>query len=193
MREEVLGEVFRLGVIGGNVGVVDDVTVRLGGRLLAVSRFREVKKLAETALELGSGDAAVFNAAGQAEIRLGNPAAALDYYNQALPIRRAVGDRQGEAGTLNDIGMVYDALGDRQQALDHYNQALPIQRAVGDRHGEAITRYNMAMIHRANGDPDDAIAELEIVVHLDKAVGHPDLEADTAVLNQLKEQREGDQ
>ena len=29
-------------------------------------------------------------------------------YNQALPIRRAVGDRDGEAGTLNNIGLVYE-------------------------------------------------------------------------------------
>jgi len=87
---------------------------------------------------------------------------------------------------------VYNALGDRQQALDHFNQALPIQQAVGDRHGEAVTRYNVAMIHQANGDLDGAIAELEVVVQLDKAVGHPDLEADTAVLNKLKEMKRQD-
>ena len=37
---------------------------------------------------------------------------ALDYYEQALPIRREVGDRAGEATTLNNIGRVYDGLGD---------------------------------------------------------------------------------
>ena len=71
---------------------------------------------------------------------LGDRQQALDYYQQALPIRREVGDRAGEAATLNNIGLVYDGLGDRQRALDYYQQALPILREVGDRAGEAVTR-----------------------------------------------------
>ena len=35
---------------------------------------------------------------------LGEPARALEYYVQALPIRREVGDRAGEAVTLSNIG-----------------------------------------------------------------------------------------
>src|SRR5271154_421528 len=41
---------------------------------------------------------------------------ALDYYAQALLLRRAVGDRAGEAATLNNIGFAYDALGQLQKA-----------------------------------------------------------------------------
>ena len=37
---------------------------------------------------------------------MGQPRQALEYYNQALPIRREVGDRAGEAATLNNIGGV---------------------------------------------------------------------------------------
>uniref|UniRef100_UPI003D7031EC tetratricopeptide repeat protein n=1 Tax=Micromonospora haikouensis TaxID=686309 RepID=UPI003D7031EC len=84
---------------------------------------------------------------------------------------------------------VYAGLGDRTRALDHYHQALPIAREVGDRAGEAVTRYNIAMLHRADGDLDQAIQELEHVVELDRQVDHPDLEADTAVLEQLRRQR----
>ncbi|MEC4854184.1 MAG: tetratricopeptide repeat protein, partial [Jaaginema sp. PMC 1079.18] len=58
---------------------------------------------------------------------------ALDYYNQALPLSQAVGDRASEANTLNNIGGVYSDLGEKQQALDYYNQALPLSQAVGDR------------------------------------------------------------
>ena len=35
---------------------------------------------------------------------LGEKQKALDYYNQALPLRRAVGDRKGEAITLDSLG-----------------------------------------------------------------------------------------
>ena len=49
---------------------------------------------------------------------LGERQRALEYYQQALPILREVGDRAGEATTLNNIGAVYDGLGDRAAALE---------------------------------------------------------------------------
>ena len=59
-------------------------------------------------------------------------------------------------------------------------------REVGDRAGEAVTRYNIAMVHRGAGRLVEAVAELELVVALDAAVQHPDLEADTAMLEQVR-------
>ena len=38
---------------------------------------------------------------------MGEPQKALDYYNQALPIILAVGDRGSEAIALNNMGGVY--------------------------------------------------------------------------------------
>ncbi|MGD1804416.1 tetratricopeptide repeat protein, partial [Dapis sp. BLCC M126] len=55
---------------------------------------------------------------------LGEKQKALDYYNQALPIIRQVGDPRGEAMTLSNIGDTYNSLGEKQKALDYYNQAL---------------------------------------------------------------------
>ena len=83
---------------------------------------------------------------------LGEKQKALDYYNQALPIVRPVGDRSGEARTLNNIGAVYDSLGEKQKALDFYNQALRIERAVGDRSGEAITLNNIGRVYDSLGE-----------------------------------------
>jgi tetratricopeptide (TPR) repeat protein len=82
--------------------------------------------------------------------------------------------------------MVHNGRGDGTAALGYYQQALPILREVGDRAVEAVTRYNIAMVRRAAGRLLEAIAELELVVALDEAVQHPDLEADTAMLNQVR-------
>jgi hypothetical protein len=41
----------------------------------------------------------------------------LNYSNQALPVRRDVGDRGGEGDTLNVLGVFYNDLGDNQKAL----------------------------------------------------------------------------
>jgi tetratricopeptide (TPR) repeat protein len=81
---------------------------------------------------------------------------------------------------------VHDNRGEQQAALDYYQQALPIIREVGDRAGEATTRYNIAMVHRGAGRLVEAVAELELVVALDAAVQHPDLESDTAMLEQVR-------
>ncbi|NJN37656.1 MAG: tetratricopeptide repeat protein [Acaryochloridaceae cyanobacterium CSU_3_4] len=62
---------------------------------------------------------------------LGENQKALKYLNQALPIRRAVGDYEGEANTLNNIGVVYSDLGENQKALESFNQTLSIRRSWG--------------------------------------------------------------
>jgi tetratricopeptide (TPR) repeat protein len=112
--------------------------------------------------------------------------AALDYYQRALPVYREVGDRAGEATTLNNIGGVHNDWGDGQTALVYYERALPISREVGDRAGEAVTRYNMAIVYRDTGRLMEAVAELEVVMALDAAVQDPDLETDTAMLEQVR-------
>jgi tetratricopeptide (TPR) repeat protein len=49
---------------------------------------------------------------------------ALKRYNEALPVMREVGDRQGEIGVLSYIGLVYDAHGKKDKALSYYREAL---------------------------------------------------------------------
>jgi tetratricopeptide (TPR) repeat protein len=88
----------------------------------------------------------------------GQPYQALHLNEQALPIRREVGDRAGEGATLNNLGLVYDALGQKQRALEYYAQALPIRREVGDRAGEGATLHNIGMIFAAQGQIDVALA-----------------------------------
>jgi hypothetical protein len=44
------------------------------------------------------------------------------------------------------------------------------------------------MVYRGQGQLDRAVAELEQVVELDRQIGHPDLESDTATLEQVRQQ-----
>jgi CHAT domain-containing protein len=88
---------------------------------------------------------------------LGEKQKALEFYNQALPLIRAVGDKRGEATTLNNIGSVYDALGEKQKALEFYNQALPLRRAVGDKRGEAATMHNLMFYWKKANNPRFAV------------------------------------
>ncbi|MBW4497169.1 MAG: CHAT domain-containing protein [Oscillatoria princeps RMCB-10] len=95
---------------------------------------------------------------------LGEKQKALEFYNQALPLIRAVGDREGEATTLNNIGGVYNSLGEKQQALEFLNQALPLLRAVGDRGGEATTLNNIAYLQRNQGNLTEALTDIEAAI-----------------------------
>ncbi|MCP4428517.1 MAG: tetratricopeptide repeat protein, partial [Chloroflexi bacterium] len=54
---------------------------------------------------------------------LGQPEKALQYFNEALPIIREVGDRMGEATTLNNLGEIYRKLGQPEKALRYLNKA----------------------------------------------------------------------
>ncbi len=88
---------------------------------------------------------------------LGETQTALDHYNQALPILRAVGEGRGEATTLTNIGVIYNSHGEKQKALDYYNQALPILRAVGDRRGEALTFNRIGSVYHSLGEMQKAL------------------------------------
>ena len=111
--------------------------------------------------DTASGEAMALNNIGEIYRNLGEKQKALDYYNQALPLHRAVGDRAGEATTLNNIGRVYFDLGETQKALDYCNQALPLFRAVGDRAQEATILGNSAFLERDRGRLQEARTQIE--------------------------------
>ena len=89
--------------------------------------------------------------------RVGDRQRALDYYQQALPIQREVGDRAGEAATLNNIGLVYDGLGEPERALDYYQAGaahLPGGRRPGRR--SRHPQQHRRRVQRAGGPPAGA-------------------------------------
>ncbi|MEG3860510.1 tetratricopeptide repeat protein, partial [Microcoleus sp. herbarium12] len=102
---------------------------------------------------------------------LGEKQKALEYYNQSLPLTRAVGDRDGEATTLNNIGIIYSDLGEKQKALEYYNQSLPLSRAVGSRDGEATTLNNIGIVYSELGEKQKALEYFSQSLPLSRAVG----------------------
>ena len=98
---------------------------------------------------------------------------AIQKWQEARLLYRAVGDRGGEATTLSNIGAVYDTLGEKQKALDFYNQALPLRRAVGDRGGEATTLNNIGGVYSALGEKQKALDFYNQALPIRRAVGDP--------------------
>jgi CHAT domain-containing protein len=103
----------------------------------------------------------------------------MKFYNQALSLRRAVGDRSGEATTLNNIGLVYNGFGDKIKALEFYSQALSLRRAVGDRGGEATTLNNIGRVYDVLGEKPKALELYNQALVLYRALGDRGGEAGT--------------
>ncbi|MBK9282856.1 MAG: tetratricopeptide repeat protein [Sphingobacteriaceae bacterium] len=83
---------------------------------------------------------------------------ALNFYNQALSLRRAVNDKMGIALSYNIIAFVYDKKANsfsnidsinwyKNQALQFYQVALSIREEISDKNGEANSLSNIAMIY----------------------------------------------
>jgi len=104
---------------------------------------------------------------------------ALDLLEQALPIRREVGDRAGEAAILNNIAEVHRARGQPEQALELFQQALSIRREVGDRAGEAAILNNIAEVYRARGQPEQALELFQQTLSIRRQLGDRAEEATT--------------
>ncbi|HCQ21249.1 MAG TPA: hypothetical protein DIU28_07305, partial [Anabaena sp. UBA12330] len=83
---------------------------------------------------------------------------ALDYYNQALPIVRAVGDRRGEATTLNNIGILYRDTKKPLEAIKNLEQSvnLILQLRSG------VARENRQTFLDSEGSPAIALIDLLI-------------------------------
>ena len=122
-------------------------------------------------------------AIGKMHSDLGRKQKALEYYEKALPIFKAVGDRYGEGSVLNNSGAVYDDLGQKDKALEYYEKALPIQQAVGNRSGEATTLNNIGAMYDDLGQKEKALAHYEKALLIRKAMG--DRSGEATVLSNI--------
>jgi tetratricopeptide (TPR) repeat protein len=95
---------------------------------------------------------------------LGQNQKALEYFEKALPISQALGDRHGEGIILNRIGKVYSALGQNQKAIGYYEKALPIMQEVKDRSREAKTLNAIGLLYSTLGQKKRALEYYEIAL-----------------------------
>jgi len=110
---------------------------------------------------------------------LGKEQKALEFFNQALELRRALGERLDEAITLTNIGSVYGDLGEWQKALEYSRQALPLFRAVEYPSGEAAALNNIGAVYLKLDELEKALEYFNEALPLRRAVGDRSGEAVT--------------
>ncbi|MEG4219529.1 CHAT domain-containing protein [Microcoleus sp. Pol12A6] len=136
-----------------------------------LSNISNLPANSDTSLGDRTAEATTLNNIGLAYSDLGEKQKAKEYFNQALPLFRAVGDRAKEATTLTNIGLVYSDLGEKQTALDYYKQALDLRQKAGDRRGEALTLNNTGTTYSELGKQQKAEEYFNQALPLFRAVG----------------------
>jgi predicted ATPase/DNA-binding CsgD family transcriptional regulator len=93
--------------------------------------------------------------------RQGDYDAAVDSYEAALEIFRALDDRTGIAGTLNNLGVVAQDRGDYARARELLTEAHQHFASIGDQSRSAACLNNLGLVARRQGDLAGAVTLYE--------------------------------
>jgi len=89
---------------------------------------------------------------GSQQYQTGQLRAALNSWQQALPIYRALKNRQGEGWTLGNLGMAHQSLGNYAKALEYAQQHLAIARSIKDRQTEGWALVDLGRAYYSLGN-----------------------------------------
>jgi tetratricopeptide (TPR) repeat protein len=98
---------------------------------------------------------------------------ASDYYEQALIIRREIGDRRGEEVDLANLGNVYFDFGDAKRAKNLYEQALAIDIEIGDRGSESGDFENIGNVWQSLGNYQEAVNSYKQAIKIADVISFP--------------------
>src|SRR5262249_23551944 len=101
---------------------------------------------------------------------LGDYRKAAELHNEALPLRRVVGDADGEGNSLNNLGNAYAKLGEKEKARDHFERALAIHRTSGNPYMLARTLRTVGAFERKAGNSERSLAELGEALQLSRNI-----------------------
>ena len=89
---------------------------------------------------------------GTQQYETGQLRAALNSWQQALPIYRALKNRQAEGWTLGNLGMAYQSLGNYAKAIEYAQQHLAITREIKDRQTEGLALADLGRAYYSLGN-----------------------------------------
>jgi tetratricopeptide (TPR) repeat protein len=103
--------------------------------------------------------------------QIGSYKKSVEYFEKALDITQAIGDRRGEGTALGNLGIAYYALGQVERAIEYYEQALAISKEIGDRRGEGTWLGNLGIAYFNLGQVERAIECYEQALAIFKDIG----------------------
>jgi CHAT domain-containing protein len=94
---------------------------------------------------------------GLQQFQTGQFPAALNSWQQALQIYRALKNRQGEGAALGNLGATYNSLANSAKAIEYTQQSLAIASEIKDRQVEGTALSNLGSAYLYLGDSAKAI------------------------------------
>ncbi len=104
---------------------------------------------------------------------------AIEKYQEALALRRAMGDSSGEAHTIAQIGYAYNGLSKYREAVEHWEQALTLRRALGQSGEEGLLLLSIGLVYNRLDEKERALDRLKQALSLLRAAGKREREAYT--------------
>ncbi|KAL9950913.1 hypothetical protein ACROYT_G043485 [Oculina patagonica] len=102
---------------------------------------------------------------------LGEYEKAKEYLEEALAIKKEIGDREGESSCYRNLGNVFQAVGEYVKAKKYYEKELAITKEIGDRKGEGAVYGNLGAVFISLGTYAKANEYLQKALALIKEVG----------------------
>jgi len=153
------------------------LAVECHGFLIVRGFVREARQAFATALERSPADAdadlmaRALRGAGILAFRQADYAAARDFHERSLEIRRRQGNRAGEAAALESMGLVSIESGDTATGLPLLEQALELHRAEGVPQPIAQSLNNLGTVLHYEGQTERATAMLEESLAIKRGIG----------------------
>jgi len=95
----------------------------------------------------------------------------LNYFERALKIRDAIGDRPGVADVTRMIGSSYAELGRYDEAIETMKGAAGLYEDLGDPAGQASAYSSLGEFHQASGHTSEALAAYEEALKILRDIG----------------------
>jgi CHAT domain-containing protein len=102
--------------------------------------------------------------------------AALNSWQQALQIYRALKNRKGEGLALGMLGFAYDSLGNWAKAIECKQQSLAIAREIKDRQFEGVIMKDLVLTYLSLGDSAKAIEYSQQYLAIAREIKNRELE-----------------
>ena len=147
------------------------------------ARFEEAQRCFSEDLALRAAnpnperEARALNAMGNMRAVLRDPVGALDFFQRALAIRRAIGDRSGIGSSLLAIGQCYSSMARLAEAESMLREALRIQRATRNRFQECLVGNELGIVQWLCGQYAAAEATLQASLDIAQALESTMLES----------------
>ena len=122
-------------------------------------------------------NAAALHAIGVGYKSLNKTEDALRNLQEALVIRRKIGQKRGMAASLNEIAKVSAQAGDTKTTLTSFTEALDLRREIGDKRGVGGTLLDLGNFYDDQGDHDKALDYYRQSLQIEREIGDEGMQA----------------